>query len=111
MHTITLTTTGRLSGRTRAVTLFAFDDGDRLVVVGSRGGSARHPGWVHNLRAEPTATLTVGTELRRVRAREVGEEERGRLWALVSEAFPQYDYYQGKTGRRIPLIVLEPAPD
>ena len=111
MHTITLTTTGRLSGRTRAVTLYAFDDGDRLVIVGSRGGSPRHPGWLHNLRAEPRVSVTIGDRVSRVRAREVGEDERERLWALVSEAFPPYDYYQGKTRRRIPLIVLEPAQD
>ena len=106
--TIALTATGRRSGKPREVELYAFPDDERLVIVGSRGGSARDPVWADNLRAEPRATVRRGGVLTAVRAREVeGREERDRLWRLVCEAFPLYATYQRKTKRTIPLFVLE----
>jgi deazaflavin-dependent oxidoreductase (nitroreductase family) len=110
--TIHLTATGRRSGASRTVTLYAFTDGKGLVVVGSRGGAARHPAWVHNLRAEPHAIVARGRAREAVVAREVtGAEERSRLWQLVTEAFPLYASYQRRTERTIPLFVLEPATE
>ena len=107
--TIKLTTTGRRSGDPREVTLYAFEDADRLVVVGSLGGAARDPGWVHNLRDEPRAVVARGSDEHTVRATEVDGPERERLWELVSEAFPLYRTYQRRTKRHIPLFVLEPV--
>ena len=103
---IKLIATGRWSGMPREVTLYAFDDGDDLVIVGSRGGAARDPNWVANLRADPDATVRLGGETRKVRAREVDGTERSRLWELVCEQFPMYATYQRKTKRVIPLFVL-----
>jgi len=105
---VSLTTTGRKTGRPREVRLYAWEDGDRLVIVGSRGGSARNPAWVHNLRTEPRATLRRGKLSGEVRAHEVEDEERDRLWQLVTSAFPLYKSYQRRTTRSIPLFVLEP---
>ena len=106
---ITLTTTGRKSGEPRSVPLFAFDDADRLVIVGSRGGSAKDPAWAGNLRADPQATVARGDEEWTVRAYEAEGEERERLWRLVSAEFPLYESYRHRTTRTIPLFVLEPA--
>jgi deazaflavin-dependent oxidoreductase (nitroreductase family) len=109
--TITLTTTGARSGGRRSVTLYAWEDGDRLVVVGSRGGSARHPAWAHNLRAHPRATVAAGKRSWDVDALEVPEgEERDRIWRMVVERFALYDTYQRRTRRLIPLFVLTPLP-
>ena len=108
---VTLTTTGRKTGQARSVNLYAWEDGDRLVIVGSRGGSAKNPAWVHNLRAEPRAILQRGKQSDEVRAREVEGEERERLWELVGAAFPMYRSYQRRTSRTIPLFVLEPVSD
>ena len=108
-HQVRLSTTGRRSGEARAVPLYAFDDGERLVIVGSRGGSAKDPTWAGNLRAEPRATLAVGIDERRVRAIEVDGPERDRLWDLVCVQFPLYATYQRRTARRIPLFALERA--
>ena len=105
---ITLTTTGRRSSEPRTVPLYAWADGDRLVIVGSRGGAARDPDWAHNLRAEPRATIKKGRNVQEFRAQEVDGMERDRLWTLVTEAFPMYASYQRKTKRLIPLFVLEP---
>lgn len=105
---IDLTTTGARTGRRRTITLYAWEDDAGLVIVGSSGGSVRHPSWVHNLRAHPRAQLTRGRETVDVTAREVTDEpERGRLWDLVVAAFPLYGQYQARTKRLIPLFVLE----
>jgi deazaflavin-dependent oxidoreductase (nitroreductase family) len=104
---VKLTTTGRRSGSPRQVTLYAFEDGDRLVVVGSLGGAAKDPAWVGNLRVEPHATIRLGGEARDVRAHEIDGTERDRLWTLVTKEFPMYASYQRKTERVIPLFSLE----
>jgi F420H(2)-dependent quinone reductase len=108
---VTLTATGRKSGKARPVTLYAFEDGDRLVIVGSRGGAAKNPAWVANLRSEPRATIRRGRETRYVRAHEVEGADRDRLWQLVTKAFPLYATYQRRTQRLIPLFVLEPVEE
>jgi F420H(2)-dependent quinone reductase len=109
----TLTTTGRTTGRARSVPLYAWQDGDDLILVGSWGGKPVDPAWVGNLRADPDATIRVGKETKHVRAREVKVpgKERDRLWKLVTEAFRYYETYQRKTDRVIPLFVLEPVED
>jgi F420H(2)-dependent quinone reductase len=107
--TITLEAVGRRSGRPREVVLYAFPDGDRLVVVGSRGGSARDPVWADNLRAQPRATIRRDDDQITVVAREVAGDERARLWDMVCEAYPTYAHFQRKTKRLIPLFVLEPV--
>ena len=106
--TVRLTTTGARSGKPRTVTLYAYPDDERFVIVGSRGGSAQNPAWVHNLRAEARATLAVGSSARPVVASESTGSERDRLWQLVTAAFPLYAAYQRRTKRTIPLFVLEP---
>ena len=107
---IVLTTTGRRSHEPRSVKVYAFDDGEAgLVVVASKGGFATDPAWADNLRADPRATVAIGKRTMAVQAREVDDADHGRLWALVTEAFKNYEYYQRKTKRRIPLFMLEPV--
>jgi deazaflavin-dependent oxidoreductase (nitroreductase family) len=106
---VKLTTTGRKSGEPRRVTLYAFPDGDGLVIVGSLAGAAKDPAWAGNLRANPDATVRIDGEPRSVRAREVHCDERERLWQLVVKGFPTYATYQRRTKRTIPLFVLEPT--
>jgi F420H(2)-dependent quinone reductase len=102
-----LRTVGRTSGAVRTVELLYVPDGPNLVIVGSRGGSDRAPGWVLNLRAHPEAEVQVGRQRRKVRARFATGPERARLWRRVNEKGP-YDAYQAKTARPIPIVVLEP---
>jgi deazaflavin-dependent oxidoreductase (nitroreductase family) len=104
---VKLITTGRRTGEPRRVTLYGYEDGDRMVVVGSAGGAAEDPAWVGNLRAQSRATLRNGRDVREVRAIEVDSAGRERLWALVTKAFPLYETYQGRTERVIPMFVLE----
>ena len=108
---VTLTTTGRRSGEPRTVALYAFEDGDRLVITGSRGGAAKDPSWAENLRAYPKASVKRGRTTIEVTAREVDGAERDRLWQVVTEGFPLYATYQKRTKRRIPLFLLDQVDD
>ncbi len=83
-------------------------DGKRLVIVGSKGGAAKHPAWFHNLRASPETTVEVGRTRIRVRAREASEPERKAYWPRLLGIYPSYAVYQGRTDRLLPVIVLEP---
>ncbi len=104
-----LTTTGARSGEPRSTPLLYLRDGERYVLIASKGGSPKHPAWYHNLRAKPEATLLVGGREVRCSAREAEGEERERLWRQAVDYNPGYDVYQGRAGRRIPVMVLTPA--
>jgi deazaflavin-dependent oxidoreductase (nitroreductase family) len=101
-----LTTTGRSSGESRTTPLIHRTDGDRWVVVASKGGAPQHPAWYENLRAQPNASITVMDEEIPVVAHAAAGEERERLWGLLAEAWPAYDDYRRKTDREIPVVVL-----
>jgi deazaflavin-dependent oxidoreductase (nitroreductase family) len=102
-----LTTTGRTSGERRTVPLIYAADGDRYVIVASKGGAPAHPGWYLNLDKTPEVELQVADEVFRARARTATGEERARLWARMNEVWPDYDSYAKRTGREIPVVVLE----
>lgn len=102
-----LTTTGRRSGQPRTHPLIHRTDGDRWVIVASKGGHDEHPLWFQNLEADPDATIQVLDQEIPVRASVAEGEERARLWALMAEAWPDYDAYQAGTDREIPVVVLE----
>ena len=86
--------------------LYVTDDGN-LVIVASKGGYPKNPSWFHNLRANPETTVQVGSERRAVHARVATAEERKRLWPKVVRAYSGYSDYQARTGREIPLVILE----
>lgn len=97
---------GARSGTRRTTPLVYTPDGDDLVIVASKGGYPKHPGWYHNLRAHPETTVQVGAEVRRVLAKTADPEQRARLWPLVLRTYRGFDSYQQRTGREIPLVVL-----
>ena len=107
---ILLTTTGAKSGQSRQVALLAFEDGNNVFVIASRGGNPRHPGWYHNLKANPrTTVMWRGREETRI-AHEAVPPERERLWQLAMSVYPTFDMYQERTGgRRVPVMVLTPG--
>ena len=106
---VIVTTVGRRSGRVREIPLYAFEDGPRLVVIGSYMGRPEEPAWVGNLQAHPEARVRVGRQVRSMLARVVEGEERERLWSLAATGYPGYDDYARWTSRTIPVVVLEPA--
>jgi deazaflavin-dependent oxidoreductase (nitroreductase family) len=102
-----LTTKGRSSGEMRTTPLIHRTDGERWVLVASKGGAPEHPGWYKNMQADPEARIQVKGDTIPVRARDAEGEERERLWKLMTEDWPDYDDYQTKTDREIPVVVLE----
>ena len=109
LQTLLLRTTGRESGKERTAALLYHSDGDRLVVVGSKGGSDAPPGWLLNLQAQPNVEVQVGTHRFPARARVATAAEQRRLWPVMTALWPDYERYQAQTRRRIPLVVLEPT--
>ncbi|MGO9448556.1 MAG: nitroreductase family deazaflavin-dependent oxidoreductase [Solirubrobacteraceae bacterium] len=101
-----LTTTGRTSGEPRTTPLIHRTDGDRWVVVASKGGAPDHPSWFKNLQANPEATIQVQAEEIPVRTTVAEGEERDRLWSLMTEVWPDYDTYQANTDREIPVVIF-----
>lgn len=101
-----LTTTGRRSGQPRTTPLNYLQDGDKFVVVASYGGDDRDPQWLHNLRADPAASVQIGAERHAVQSRVATPEEKARYWPQLVEMYPGYDKYQARTSRQIPVVVL-----
>jgi F420H(2)-dependent quinone reductase len=101
--------TGRKSGQDRVSPLLYLDDGDDLVVVGSKGGSHKHPAWFLNLREMPETTVEVGGEKRRVKVRVASAQEREKLWPRLVDLYSDYANYQERTEREIPLVILSPV--
>ena len=104
-----LTTTGRKSGDPTTTPLIYAEDGDRFVIVASKGGAPEHPGWYRNLVKHPEVELQVKDEVFRARARTAKGDERERLWRAANQVWPHYDEYAQKTDREIPVVVLERA--
>jgi deazaflavin-dependent oxidoreductase (nitroreductase family) len=106
---VLLESVGRKSGKRRTHPLLCGEDGDNLVVIASKGGVDRHPAWYLNMKANPETNAWWKGEERRVRAREASGAERERLWAMMAGLYPDYEDYQRRTDRQIPVVVLEPA--
>lgn len=102
-----LTTTGHKSGKPRTVPLIFGPDGDRCILVASKGGAPEHPHWYVNLTAHPTVEVQVKGDRYTATARTVEGEERDRCWAIATSVWPNYDDYVTRTTRRIPVVVLE----
>ena len=102
-----LHTVGARSGQPRIYPLAYTSDGDRLVIIASKGGAPTNPDWYHNLVAAPEATVEVGEATFRVRATLAEGAERDRLYDQMAAQMPNFAEYQRNTSRRIPLFVLE----
>jgi deazaflavin-dependent oxidoreductase (nitroreductase family) len=111
MPVIELTTIGRRSGEPRATMLTSpVQQGDAYVVVASRGGDDRNPGWFLNLRDNPHVEVVIeGGPRTAMLARVATPAERTRLWPIITSKYSNYAGYQKKTAREIPLVLLEPA--
>jgi len=108
VHILLLTTTGHRSGKPRTVPLIFGRDGERLLVIASKGGAPAHPHWYTNLAAQPDVTVQVQADRGPYVASTAESAERERLWAIMVEQWPNYDAYQSRTDRQIPVVVLTP---
>ena len=104
-----LTTTGRRTGNETTTPLIYDLDGDKPVIVASKGGAPEHPGWYENLSRDPHVELQVLDDVFAATARTASGEERERLWEKANEVWPHYAEYAERTDREIPVVVLERA--
>jgi deazaflavin-dependent oxidoreductase (nitroreductase family) len=104
-----LTTTGRRSGEQRTHPLIYGRHGNDYLVVASKGGDPHHPDWYLNLVANPEVGIQVKGDKMRAHARTATPEEKAELWSIMTKEWPDYDNYQKKTDREIPVVVLEPS--
>jgi deazaflavin-dependent oxidoreductase (nitroreductase family) len=106
-----LHTVGAKTGQKRTNTLSYAEDGGSYLVVASKGGDPKAPGWYHNAKANPKVEINVGPKRFPVTARIIGADDPDypRLWKLVNDNNSnRYDGYQKRTTRRIPIIALTP---
>jgi deazaflavin-dependent oxidoreductase (nitroreductase family) len=99
---------GAKSGKEYVTPLVYLADGDDIVIFASKGGAPENPGWYHNLKAEPNASVEVGDRKLDVLATEATGDERDRLYSAQEALQPQFSEYAEKTDRKIPVIVLSP---
>jgi deazaflavin-dependent oxidoreductase (nitroreductase family) len=106
---IILTTTGARSGKTRKNPVMRVEQDGVYAAIAAYAGNPDNPRWYYNLLAHPYATVQDGPQVRRVRAREVFDEEKQGWWALADALNPNYARYRATAGRDIPILALEPA--
>ena len=102
-----LATKGRKSGKARTTPLLYLEEGANWIVAGSNAGDDRHPAWWLNLKVTPEATVQIGDTVMRVRAREASEKEKNLLWPRFVDMYADYEVYQQRTTRKIPVVILE----
>ena len=107
--TLLLTTTGRRSGQARTTPLIYGRDGDRYLLVASRGGARQHPACYENLTAHPEIQVQVMAERFKARARTASKAEKPALWKKMVAIWPPYEEYQQRTPREIPVVIIEKA--
>jgi deazaflavin-dependent oxidoreductase (nitroreductase family) len=102
-----LTTIGARSGQPRIAPLAYTTDGDHFIVIASKGGAPSNPDWYYNLVVNHTVTVEVGSEKFQAQATVPEGQERERLYTQMAEQLPQFNDYQKKTSRQIPVVVLK----
>lgn len=105
---IILTTVGAKTGLVRKTPLMRIEHDGSYAVVASMGGAPKHPVWYHNILANPDVELQDGATRKQYVAHEATGEEKAVWWARATQTWPDYDTYQTKTDREIPLFVLTP---
>jgi deazaflavin-dependent oxidoreductase (nitroreductase family) len=108
MPVIVVTSVGNKTGKLRKSPLMRVEHDGRYAAVASLGVAPKNPVWYYNLVAHPHVEVQDGPVKRDMTAREVFGDEKAEWWARAVAAFPDYDTYQGRTERVIPLFVLEP---
>lgn len=101
-----LTTIGRATGNSHTVPLLYLTDGDDLIVIASYGGRPDHPDWYRNLLHDPKATVQIGSRRTQVVAETIIGDDRDDWWTRVVDAYGDYEVYQSRTDREIPVARL-----
>ncbi|MBM4269942.1 MAG: nitroreductase family deazaflavin-dependent oxidoreductase [Deltaproteobacteria bacterium] len=104
-----VTAKGKKSGQPRTVALLYLEDGSDIVLVASKGGMSHNPDWYYNMVANPDVDVEIGSSKRRMRARRASDAEKASYWPRLVAMYRDYEDYQARTTRNIPVLVLSPA--
>jgi len=104
------TTKGRKTGLPRTIAIIYTQVGDKYVIIASKGGSPTHPIWYLNVEDDPNVEVQIRGDTFKAKARTAESPEREQLWAEAVKTWPNYDIYQSRTERRIPVVVIERQP-
>jgi deazaflavin-dependent oxidoreductase (nitroreductase family) len=107
--TLLLTFTGRKSGEQRTIPIICTKVGDSYVIIASKGGSATHPLWYLSVSDNPNVEVQIKADKFKAVVRTANSPEREQLWAEAIKAWPNYDIYQSRTSRVIPVVVIDPV--
>jgi deazaflavin-dependent oxidoreductase (nitroreductase family) len=109
--TVLLQTTGARSGLTRYTALPAMHFEGEIILIASKGGSHRHPGWYHNLVANPTVKVIHGGSAQAFNARVVTGEERQEIWQWAVQQWAGFKVYEDRAAREMPVVALKSESD
>jgi len=104
-----VTARGARSGKVRRIALIHLPHGENKLLVASQGGMDKMPGWYYNIAANPEVRIMVDGEEKTYRARRVSDEEKAALWPHLCSLYPDFDEYQARTDRNIPVFSCEPV--
>lgn len=100
--------TGAKSGAWREIPLIHLPHGENCYLVASKGGMEKHPVWYYNVKANPDVEILHGGVNRQMRARQLNDEEKAAAWPHLLSLYPDFDEYQARTDRNIPVFICEP---
>jgi len=103
-----VTMTGAKSGKQRVIPLMHVPYKEGVIIVASQGGAPKNPVWFNNLVANPDIEVQYKAKKMKLRARRADAEEKAAVWPICCKHYPDYDIYQNRTGRDIPVFVCEP---
>lgn len=103
-----VTMTGKKSGLPREVPLIHLPRGEQKIIIASQGGLEKNPVWYYNLKANPEISILFGGQQARYRARQVSEAEKAEMWPHILSLYPDFDEYQARTDRDIPVFLCDP---
>jgi len=103
-----VTMTGRKSGKKRTIPLIYVPNGKDVILVASQGGMSTNPLWYYNIRANPEVGITAEGETRRMIAHEASTKEKAAVWPVAVKAYPDFEDYQARTTRNIPVFICKP---
>ncbi len=103
-----VTMTGRKTGKRRTIPLMHIPHGDDVLLVASQAGMHIHPSWYWNLKADPHIEVIAKGQTRQMIARQATDEEKAALWPVAVAVYSDYDVYQARTDRDIPLFICSP---
>lgn len=103
-----VTMTGAKTGKQRVIPLMYVPYNEGVIIVASQGGAPRNPVWFNNLVAHPDIEVQYKNKKMKLRARHANAEEKQAVWPICCQYYPDYDIYQNRTERDIPVFICEP---